>query len=87
MAKLEVRQLKTTADLCRWVRTELGHPVVKVELTDEQIINNILSSLNLFLRYASGQSTEDAYYTLMLKGGQAEYELNERYSRHYFIWW
>lgn len=65
--KINIQQLNSTKEFVNWIRRQLGYPVVKVELTDQQIIDNIISALNLFLLYASGQATEEAYYTLMLR--------------------
>lgn len=52
-----------------------GWPVVKVELTNDQIHDCVISALDLYLRYAQGQATEEAYYVLMLEGGKSEYEM------------
>lgn len=72
-----MRQLKSLDDLYGWVRRMLGAPQVKVELTDEQIYDCVITALDLFLKWAMDQSTEEAYYVLNLEGGKAEYDLNQ----------
>jgi len=81
-SKIKPRKLNTLDDLYGWVRRQLGWPIVKVELTDDQIHDCIISALDLYLKYADGQATEDAYYLLQLEGGKSEYELSDRHPRH-----
>lgn len=75
MKKIDVRQMKGLEDLFGWVRRQLGAPTVKVELTDDQIYDCVISGINMFLRYATGQASEEAWYVLMLEGGKSEYDL------------
>jgi hypothetical protein len=48
-----------------------------VELTDQEILDNIYLALDLFLMYAVGLASEEQYYAVMLKGGQQEYQMDE----------
>lgn len=68
-------QFSDINDFIDWIRRQLGEPLVKVELTDQQIVDNIYASLEMFIKYASAQATEEQYFTLMVSGGQADYEL------------
>lgn len=77
MAKIEMRQLKSLDDLYGWVRRSLGAPQVKVELTDDQIYDCVITALDLYLKWAMGQSSEEAFYVLQLEGGKAEYDLKD----------
>jgi len=65
----------TKAELRQWVREQLGYPMVKVELTDQQIDNNIDWVRSRWIKMAVGHSTQEQYMTLMLSGGQTVYDL------------
>lgn len=70
-------RMSSIDDYIQWVRRQLGHPIVKVELTDEQIKDNLCYALDMFIKYASGQATDEVFYTLMLSAGQEYYTLPE----------
>ena len=63
--------------LIEYVRRRLGHPVVKVELDESQIVDEINYSRKKFIKWACGQATEEYYFTLLLSGGQCVYDLPE----------
>ena len=75
--KIDLKSIKQTKDMIDWIKRQLGYPIVKVEMTDDQIIDCLVMAMNMFIKYASEQSTEEAFYTLMLSGGQREYVLLE----------
>lgn len=66
MTKTQIRQ---------WVREQLGAPMVKIELTDKQIDNNIDYARNRFMKIAVGNATQEQYTTLLLSGGVDVYDL------------
>lgn len=67
----------TTIELMDWLRRQLGHPVVKVELTDQQILDNINKAVSRFIKYAPDTATSEDFSTVMLSGGQRTYQLPE----------
>lgn len=72
-----MQKFKNIKEFIAWLRRQLGEPMVKVELTDEQIRDNIYSALDMFIKYASGNASEDVYYVLNLKNGISDYTLPE----------
>lgn len=74
--KIDWGKIKSVSELVGWVRRELGEPIVKAELTDQQIIDNINQALDWFIVWAS-ISYEEQYYALALEGGKCEYQLPE----------
>lgn len=57
------------------IKRFFGAPIVKVELDDSQIFDNIEFARNQFIRWAVGQATQETYFTMMLVGGQTIYDL------------
>jgi hypothetical protein len=53
----------------------LGYPMVKVELDETQILDNIDYTRQKYLRWAVGNATIEKYVTLMLRGEQTLYDL------------
>jgi len=74
---IKTAKIMNDKDFCAWVRRQLGYPLVKVELTDDQIKDNIYRALDMFIKYASDNGSEEAFYSLMLSAGQTDYELPE----------
>lgn len=64
----------TKVDLIEKVRRRLGYPLIKVELDDSQIIDNIDYARQKFVKWAIGQGTQDYYFTLMLSAGVSYYD-------------
>jgi hypothetical protein len=64
------------SDLIEKVKRRLGYPVVKVELDDQQIIDNIDYTRDKYIKWATGNITQEFYFTLMLSGGVTQYDLN-----------
>lgn len=62
-------------ELAEKIKRRLGAPMVKIELDDTQIYDNIDYARDLFIRWAVGQSTQETWYTLLLSGGQTIYDL------------
>ena len=63
------------SELIDRIKRRLGHPMVKVEVDDTQIIDNINYARNKFIKFAAGQATQEVYFTMMLSGGQYLYDL------------
>jgi hypothetical protein len=70
------RNLKRS-DLIEIVKRRLGYPVVKIELDDAQIIDNIEYAKSKFIKWAAGQSTQEIYFALPISAGVNEYDLDE----------
>lgn len=62
------------SDLAERIRRRLGAPLIKVELSEEQIEDSIDYARVKFIKWAVGQSTIERYYTLLLSAGQAFYD-------------
>lgn len=62
-------------ELVEKIKRRLGHPMVKIELDNTQIFDNIDYTRNKFIKWATGNSTYEKYITLLLRGGQTLYDL------------
>ena len=62
-------------DLADKILRRLGAPLIKVELDISQVNDAIDYARMKFNKWAVGQSIVEKYYTLMLSGGQATYNL------------
>jgi hypothetical protein len=67
--------VETKSQLADRIKSFLGEPVIKVELTQQQIYNCIDLARDKFVKWASGQATTETYFTLMLRFGQNFYDL------------
>lgn len=65
----------TKSEIRQWVKEQLGAPMVKIELTDQQIDNNIDYARDRFIKIAIGNVNQETHMTMMLSGGQAVYDL------------
>lgn len=65
----------TKTELAEKIRRRLGAPLIKVELDETQIYDNIDYTREKYLKWAVGNSTIEKYITLMLVGGQTLYDL------------
>jgi hypothetical protein len=65
----------TKEKLIMKVKRRLGHPMVKVELDDSQIIDHIDYARDKYIKWAVGNATQEVFFTLMLSGGQHLYDL------------
>ena len=63
------------SELRERIKRDLGFPIVKIELTDEQIEDSIGDGIIKFKTYASGNATEECFFTVRLSGGCTEYEM------------
>jgi len=60
----------TKIDLAEKIRRRFGYPLVKVELTETQIFDAIDYARNKWIKWATGQSTHEVFFTIPLSGGQ-----------------
>lgn len=65
----------TRTQLINKVKRRLGAPMVKVELCDEQITDNIDYARQKFLKWAIGNATQETYFTVLLQAGKRFYDL------------
>jgi hypothetical protein len=63
------------SDLVLRIKRRLGYPMIKVELDDTNILDNIYYARSRFIKYAAGQATQDVWFTMMLSGGQSTYDM------------
>lgn len=67
----------TKDELIEKIKRRFGHPVVKVELDDAQIIDHIDFAVRKWKKWAIGAGTVEKYMTLPLSAGQSMYPLPE----------
>lgn len=65
----------TRSDLMEKTKRRLGHPMIKVELDDIQILDHIDYARDKFIKWATGQANQEVFFTLMLSAGQHLYDL------------
>ena len=58
------------------IKRFLGWPIIKIELDDSQIYDNIEFARNQFIRWAVGQATQETYFTIMLVANQYLYDMH-----------
>jgi len=63
-------------ELVEKVLRRLGYPMIKVELDTTQIIDHIDYARQQYIKWAVGNATTEIYFTVMLSGGQASYQLS-----------
>ncbi len=63
------------SELAERIKSRLGYPQIKVELADEQIYNHIDFARHRFVRWASGNATQEVWFTMMLSAGQYLYDM------------
>jgi len=69
-------QISTAAEFKQWILTELGYPVITVELADVHLQQAIDESVNDFIRYNYGEGSYKAFVGLTLSAGVTEYSLS-----------
>lgn len=62
-------------ELKEWVLRKLGYPMVRVELHDSQLEDCLKKSRDEFIKWASGNVTDEVFFTMELSSGINEYEL------------
>jgi hypothetical protein len=67
--------IKTIMEFEGYIRTKLGEPKVKVELSRSQIETNLYDSIQLFREYASSRGNVFGYMVLDIIAGAQEYTL------------
>jgi len=63
------------AQLRNKIKRRFGWPVVKCELSIDQINDEIDYARNKFLKWAVGQATHEVFFTMLLSAGQKLYDL------------
>lgn len=64
-------------ELIEKVLRRFGYPMVKVELDTTQIIDHIDYARQQYIKWAVDNATREVYFTLMLSGGQAQYDMDD----------
>lgn len=65
----------TRAELRERIKRDLGHPYVKVELTDDHLDDAISDALEKWEEWAIGNAIKEYYFTIPLSAGQDTYTL------------
>ena len=65
----------TKQELREYIKSMLGCPLVKVELTDEQIDHNINTARAEMIKWGVGNATTEISFTMPLSAHQTEYDL------------
>jgi hypothetical protein len=65
----------TKEQLHNRILRDLGHPYVKVELSYEHVYDAIEDSTDKFVKWATGNATEEIFFTLEISAGQSLYDL------------
>ena len=70
---LDIR--KTKSDLADLIKRRLGFPVIKVELTTQQIYDAIDYAKQKWVKWGVGNSVVEVYFTLLLEASVQVYDL------------
>jgi len=65
----------TRSSLAEKIRRRLGAPKIKVELDPQQIYDHIDYARNKYVKWATGASNQEVFFTMQLSGGQHLYEM------------
>lgn len=65
----------TKVSLSEKIKKRLGYPVIKVELDESQIFDQIDYARSKWIKWAVGNATQEVYFTIMLSAGQNNYDL------------
>lgn len=68
---------KTKNELRNRIARDLGYPLIKIELTSDQIDDAIDDASDKFIKYTAGNATEEQYFAVILSSGTAIYDLPE----------
>lgn len=69
-------EIKNWAEMIYYIKSQLGAPVVCVEVSDQQIIEEIENCVQLTQRYLGGEGNYEAIIPLQLERGVAEYYID-----------
>jgi len=70
---LDIR--KSKSELADLIKRRLGEPVIKVELTTQQIFDTIDYAKQKWVKWGAGNSIVETYFTTLLLAGQNFYDL------------
>ena len=70
---LDLRQSKS--DLAELIKRRLGEPVIKVELSSQQIFDAIDYARTKWVKWGAGNSLVETYFTTLLVAGQNFYDM------------
>lgn len=70
-----INELRSMSDAIKYIRMKLGEPVINVELTNPQIGQCVIDSLQLFHRYLTGEAIYEDLITIELVAGKKSYPM------------
>ncbi len=65
----------TKEELKNRILRDLGHPMIKIELQDDHLEDSINDSVYEFKKFATGNATQEVYFTQLLSSGEYLYPL------------
>lgn len=65
----------TKEQLRNYIKRQFGYPLVKVELTNDQIEDSIDYAAHKFSEWATENANEEVFFTIPLSAGQSYYDL------------
>lgn len=65
----------TRSELRAYIKRQLGYPNVRVEISDDQLDDSIIRARKKFIKWATGNASQERFITMMLSGGQHLYDL------------
>jgi len=70
-------KIKTRKDLRNWMLRQMGHPLIKVELTEDQLNDAIDNAIQYYSEFAYG-GTVDGTLVVKVESGKRQYKLDDR---------
>ena len=67
--------MTTKQELLGKVKKRLGWPMIKVELDDSQILDHIDYARSKYIKWATGNATQEVFFTVLLSAGQYMYDM------------
>ena len=65
----------TKNELKNYIKRELGHPLIKVELSDDHLDDSISRTINMHDKWAMGNATQTIFFTKVISAGEVDYLL------------
>lgn len=65
----------TKAELVTRIKRNLGYPIIKLEISDDHINDNIDYAVEELITWAVGHATQETFFTVMLSAGQVYYDM------------
>jgi hypothetical protein len=67
--------MSAKADLVLRIKRRLGFPSIKIELENETILQHIDHAKERYIRFATGNATQEVFFTMLLSANQHLYDM------------